>query len=178
MELTEKFVRGEKVYDGKLLQVHRDIVALPDGSEEVREVIRHPGAAVVVPHLGHGRLVLVRQFRYALNRETLEFPAGRLDPQEDPLDCARRELAEETGYLAGKWRHLFSLHPAPGYTDERLEIYLAEDLSTGESHPDDDERVQLIEASFDQLVDWFQQGKITDSKTCAALLYLKAFGLF
>lgn len=175
--LTETFLRGGRVYDGKLLKVHRDIVRLPDGGEEVREVLRHPGAAVVVPHLGQNRFVLVRQFRYAINYETIEFPAGRLDPQEEPLACAKRELSEETGYMAGVWKHLFSLHPAPGYTDERLEIFLAEQLVPGPSSPDADENLLIVECNLDQLVSLFQEGKITDSKTCSAILYLKTIGI-
>jgi len=175
--LIETFLSGQRVYDGKLLKVHRDVVRLTDGKEEVREVLRHPGAAVVVPHLGQNRFVLVRQFRYAINRETLEFPAGRLDPDEEPLVCAQRELSEETGYSAGRWQHLFSLHPAPGYTDERLEIFLAEQLRPGPTNPDEDENLVIVEGNLDQLIQWFQEGKISDAKTCAALLYLKATGI-
>lgn len=175
MQLTEIFKQGEKTFDGKLLKVHRDIVRMPDGREEVREVLRHPGAAVVVPHLGAGRYVLVRQFRYAIGTETVEFPAGRLDDGEDPLACARRELAEETGFRAQRWKLLFHLHPAPGYTDELLYIYLADGLTAGENHPDADELVLSEQATLDQLVIWFQEGKITDAKTAAAILFLKAF---
>lgn len=175
MELTEKRRRGEKVFNGRLLQVHLDVVALPDGVEEVREVIRHPGAAVVVPHLGDGKFIFVRQYRYAIDRETLEFPAGRLDPQEDPEICARRELAEETGFTARRWKLLFCLHPAPGYTDELLHIYLAEGLEAGPDHPDADQRVLTLEVSLEQMMAWFHEGKITDGKTCAAMLYMKAF---
>jgi ADP-ribose pyrophosphatase len=174
MKLTEEFLHGERVYDGKLLKVHRDVVRLPSGKEEIREVIRHPGAAVVVPHLGGGRFVLVRQFRYALNRETLEFPAGRLDASESPLRCAKRELAEETGYLSKRWKRLFTLHPAPGYTDEILHIFLAESLQPGASHPDDDENLLIVEATLEQLLNKLRKGQITDSKTSAAILFLKA----
>ena len=175
--LTETLVRGQRVYDGKLLKVHRDVVQLPDGKEEVREVLRHPGAAVIVPHLGNHRFVLVRQFRYAINRETLEFPAGRLDSDEEPLVCAKRELSEETGYVASRWKHLFSMHPAPGYTDEILEIFLAEQLLSGPNNPDDDENLVIMEADLDQLIQWFREGKITDAKTCAAILHMKANGI-
>jgi len=175
--LTEIFLHGQRVYDGKLLKVHRDIVRLPNGKEEVREVLRHPGAAVVVPHLGQSRFVLVRQFRYAINQEVIEFPAGRLDLDEEPLVCAQRERSEETGYIAGRWQHLFSLHPAPGYTDERLEIFLAEQLQPGLTNPDEDENLVIVEGNLDQLLQWFREGKITDAKTIAALLYLKAIGI-
>ncbi len=175
MDLNERCQHSEKVYDGKLLQIYRDLVTLANGHEEVREVIRHPGAAVVVPHLGKGRYLLVRQFRYALRRETLEFPAGRLEPGEQPLDCARRELREETGYIAQRWTHLFSLHPAPGYSDELLEIFLAEGLTAGPSQPDEDEQVLAVQVSLKELLERFKAGRITDAKTNSALLYLKAF---
>jgi ADP-ribose pyrophosphatase len=175
LDLTEKLKFSEKVYDGKLLQVYRDVVRLAEGTEEVREVMRHPGAAVIVPHLGEGRLVLVRQYRHALGRETLEFPAGRLDPDEAAEGCARRELAEETGYQAKRWTRLFATHPAPGYTDELLHLYLAQELVAGPSHPDDDEQVLITEASLDQLLQMFHAGEITDAKTVTAILYLKAF---
>jgi ADP-ribose pyrophosphatase len=175
LDLTEKLKSSEKVYHGRLLQIYRDIVTLSHGAEEIREVMRHPGAAVIVPYLGDGRYVLVRQFRHALGRETLEFPAGRLDPGEDPENCARRELAEETGYQARRWRKLFSTHPAPGYTDELLHIYLAQELTAGPNHPDDDEQLLAIELTSVQLVHKFQTGEITDSKTVAAILYMRAF---
>jgi ADP-ribose pyrophosphatase len=175
VQLTETFQRGEKTFEGKLLQVHRDIVRMPNGREEIREVLRHPGAAVVVPHLGGGRYVLVRQYRYAIGAETVEFPAGRLDGEEDPLACARRELAEETGFTAQRWKLMFRLHPAPGYTDELLYIYLADGLQEGKNHPDADELVESEQATLEQLVIWFQEGKITDAKTAAAILFLKAF---
>lgn len=173
VDLTERFLHGERVYDGKLLKVHRDTVAMPNGHEEVREVIRHCGASVIVPHLGDDRYVLVRQYRYALGRETLEFPAGRLDPGEEPLDSARRELKEETGYLATRWEELFQIHPAPGYSDERLWIYLAEDLQAGQNSPDPDELVLVVEMSLDEILRRLKKGEITDSKTVAALLYLQ-----
>jgi len=175
VNLIEKFLRGEIVFDGKLLEVHRDIVAMPDGHEEVREVIRHSGAAVIIPSLGDDKYVLVRQYRHALGRETLEFPAGRLDPGENPADCALRELTEETGYRAGKLEFLFNVHPAPGYTDELLWIYHASELTPGESRPDPDEIVFMVEMSLDELLHRFKNGEITDSKTLNALLYLKCF---
>ncbi|MFH1734891.1 MAG: NUDIX hydrolase [bacterium] len=158
-----------------MLQVHRDVVALSDGHEEVREIMRHPGASVIIPDLGDGRLVLVRQFRYALDRETLEFPAGRLDPGEDPETCAKRELAEETGYQAGKLDFLLKIHPAPGYTDELIYIYRASEMTAGKAHPDSDEELFTVEITVDELVEKLQQGILTDSKTINALLYYRCF---
>jgi ADP-ribose pyrophosphatase len=176
LDLTEILKSSRLVYDGKLLQVHRDVVSLEGGNEEIREVLRHPGASVVAPYLGDGRFALVRQYRHAIGRETLEFPAGRLDPGEAPLDCARRELAEETGYRTGQLRHLFSTHPAPGYTDELLHVFLAQDLIAGPNHPDGDEQILVEERTLDQLLTQFLEGKITDAKTAMTILYLKMFG--
>ncbi|MCX6639488.1 MAG: NUDIX hydrolase [bacterium] len=175
MDLTEKFVRGELVFEGRLLKVHRDVVQLPDGHEEVREVMRHPGAAVVIPYLDDGRIVMVRQYRYALSSETLELPAGKLDSDEDPLVCARRELSEETGYEANHWTHLFCTYPAPGYTDELLWIYLAEDLIPGPNHPDPDEQLLVVHMPLEQALLKIKQGQITDCKTLSALLFLQVF---
>ena len=175
MDLTEKFIRGEQVFAGKLLKVYRDVISMPDGHEEIREVLRHPGAAVIVPHLGENRYVLVRQYRYALQKETIEFPAGRLDPGEDPLSCAQRELVEETGYRAERFNYLFKIHPASGYTDELIHVYKAENLVEGVSNPDPDEVVLTVQKSFDELLEMVRNGEITDSKTANALLFLQCF---
>jgi len=175
MDLKEKFIKGRRVYDGKLLKVHRDVIAMPDGRQKIREVIRHSGASVIVPHLGNYRFVMVRQFRYALGRETLEFPAGRLDVGEDPLICARRELKEETGYSAGRWEEMLMIHPAPGYSDEQLWIFKAEELKPGKNNLDSDELVQVVELSLDELMERLSKGKITDAKTVTALLFLKCW---
>ncbi len=175
MEFTEKCLRDRMVFDGKLLKVYRDEVVMPDGREEVREVIRHSGASVIVPITDDDQFIMVKQFRYALGSVTLEFPAGKLNQGEDPLDCARRELEEETGYLAESWEEILQLHPAPGYSDERLWIYLARNLHSGQSHADPDELVQVVKMPADELLSWSKKGKITDAKTVAALLYLQVF---
>jgi ADP-ribose pyrophosphatase len=173
--LNENLVRSEEVYSGALLKIYRDIVETPDGHHEAREVLRHPGASVVVPHLSDNRFVMVRQFRYALDQETLEFPAGRLDPGENPENCARRELAEETGYQADCVTFLFKIHPAPGYTDEIIYVYLAENLTPGPSCPDPDEYLLTTTISLDDLMQRFKKGEITDSKTLNAIFYLSLF---
>ncbi len=175
MNLTEIPLHSKLVFDGILLKVYRDQVAMPDGQEKIREMIKHPGAAVIVPHLGDNRFVLVRQYRYALKRETLEFPAGRIDNGEDPQECARRELTEETGYQAGKMEPLFQIHPAPGYSDELLWIFKASDLVPGFTNPDPDELVTTVEMSLDELVELFRKCEITDSKTVNAIMFLKCF---
>lgn len=173
MEFTEKCLKSEKVFAGKLLKVWRDEVLLPDGREEVREVIHHSGAAVIVPILDDGDFILIKQFRYALGEVTIEFPAGKLEFGEDPLTCARRELEEETGYLADDWQELFQLHPAPGYSDERLWIFLARNLHAGKEKFDADEIVESVRMSQDDLWKRLRNGEITDAKTVAAICFLK-----
>ena len=127
-DLTEKQLSTSNVYDGRLLHVREDQVALPNGNTATREYIVHPGAVVVVPLLDNGDVLMVRQFRYPLNREFHELPAGKIDPGEDVLACGQRELLEETGYAAQDWKFLTTIHPCIGYSDERILIYLAQGL--------------------------------------------------
>jgi ADP-ribose pyrophosphatase len=172
VELKETYLHGACVYDGKLLKVFRDVVAVPGGSEEVREVIRHPGAAVIVPELADGRFLLVRQFRYALGIDTMEFPAGKIDPGEDPLNCARRELQEETGYRKGEWEPILKAYPLPGYSDELHWFYHAIKLLPGSSNPDPDEKVVVEKHSPEEIDQMIRGGEITDGKTIIAWLYM------
>lgn len=167
--LEESPLESLPVYDGVLLKVRRDRVALPDGSESVREYITHPGAVVVVAVLPDGRLLFERQFRYPLRRAFLELPAGKIDAGEDLLACARRELREETGYDAGAWLYLGVMHPCIGYSDERIEIFLARDLTHVGDALDDGEFLEVLTFSVDEAVRAVMEGVITDAKTITAL---------
>lgn len=167
--LEESPLESLPVYDGVLLKVRRDRVALPDGSESVREYITHPGAVVVVAVLPDGRLLFERQFRYPLRRAFLELPAGKIDAGEELLDCARRELREETGYEAGAWHYLGVMHPCIGYSDERIEIFLARDLTHVGDALDDGEFLEILTFSVDDAVRAVMEGVITDAKTVTAL---------
>ena len=151
--------------------MYRDEVALPAGGTSVREYIRHPGAAVMVPRLDDGRLIFVRQFRYALDRVMVEFPAGKLDPGEDPAVAAARELVEEIGYHPGKLTHLGLIHPCIGYSDERIEVYLAEELLPRPAAPEADELLEPFKLDLKEALKWVRQGKITDVKTIIALYW-------
>ena len=176
-DLTEHRLSGERVFDGKLLKVHRDRVRLPDGSEGTREYIRHPGAVAIVPIFDDGRLLLERQFRYPHRREFIEVPAGKLEPNEPHLATARRELLEETGYSAGEWTRLGVIHTAIAYTDEAIELFLARKLRREHAGQlDAGEFVDTLIVAFDEAIAMIRDGRVTDAKTVAALLWFKAFG--
>ncbi len=160
---------SEQVFSGALLKVCRDRVALPDGSESVREYIRHPGAVVVVAVLDNGALLFERQFRYPLRRAFLELPAGKIDAGEDILDCAVRELREETGYEARHWQHVGVMHPCIGYSDERIEIFFASGLRHVGHAWDEGEFLELLELPFAEVEARIQAGEITDGKTITAV---------
>lgn len=170
-EFIEETLESAQVFDGRLLKVYADKVRLPDGHESTREIIRHPGAVVVIAVLDNGKLLFERQFRYPLRRVMLEMPAGKIDAGEHILDTARRELREETGYRAKLWRHLGTLHPAIGYADERIEIFWAQGLSFVGENPDHGEILEIVEMSLADALLAVRDGEITDGKTISALLW-------
>lgn len=171
--LIEVELESTQAYHGHLLDVRVDRVRQPDGREATREYIRHQGAVVVVPILDNGELVFERQFRYPLRRVFLEFPAGKIEADEDVLMTGQRELLEETGYTASDWRHLGVLHPCIGYSDERIEIFSARGLQrTPEGQRlDQGEFVELLTLSLDAALEAVRHGEITDGKTIAALFW-------
>jgi ADP-ribose pyrophosphatase len=171
LDLTEITVSSRDVYDGELLHVRADLARLPDGKVAVREYIMHPGAVVIIPLLDNGDLVLERQHRYPLHRDFYELPAGKIDFGEDPLQCAQRELLEETGYTASKWRYVTTLHPCIGYSDEKLMYYVAEGLSFTGASLDDGEHLEVFTLTLSMALDWVKTGKITDNKTVSGLFW-------
>jgi len=175
MDLKEHLVRGEEVFAGTLLRVRRDVVRLPDGSESVREYIRHPGAVAVVALFDDGRVLLERQFRYPHGREFIELPAGKLEPGEPHAETARRELLEETGYVASNWTRLGLINPSIAYTDETIELYLARGLEKREAKLDAGEFLEVLTPSFDEAIAMLRDGRITDAKTITGLLWVQAF---
>lgn len=139
--ISEKILSSVRSFEGRLVKVDSVDIELPNGHKTQHEVIRHPGAVCVIALDDQGRVLIVRQYRTALERVTIEVPAGKIDPGEDPEDAVRRELAEETGYAAGQIRRLASIAVAVGYSDEIIHLYMATDLTPGSAHPDDDEFV-------------------------------------
>ena len=165
---------SETIYDGKILHVERWQVTCPNGKAAAREIVVHKGAAAVVPVYADGTTLLVRQHRVAVDRVTLEIPAGKLDSVgEDPHDCAVRELEEETGLRAGRMTLLTSLLTTPGFCTEKIAIYLAQDLSQGQTHPDEDEFLSLVRMPLEDAVAMVMRGEIRDGKTICGLLMAK-----
>lgn len=170
--LHEEKLESTQVFDGVLLDVRRDRVRLPNDGESVREFIVHPGAVVVIGVLDDGRLLFENQFRYPLQRDFLELPAGKIDCGEEIGETARRELLEETGYVADAWRHLGVMHPCIGYSDERIEIFLARGLrKVAEPALDHNEFLDVLSLSLDEAVAAVREGRITDAKTITALFW-------
>jgi ADP-ribose pyrophosphatase len=170
--LVETRIASEDVFDGKLLHVRRDTVRLPDGGTATREYIVHPGAVMIVPRLPDGKLLMERQFRYPMARIFIEFPAGKIDPGEDPAATAARELLEETGYTAERWAHIGTLHPLITYSTERIEIYTADALTFVGTKLDAGEFVETFAATLDDALGRIDRGEITDVKTMLGLLLL------
>lgn len=171
--LTEHTLDSRLAFQGTLLRLYVDNVRSADGHVGTREYLRHPGAVMVVPLLADGRVVLERQFRYPLKRTAIEFPAGKIDTGERPLACAQRELLEETGYRAGKWSYMGGLHNAIAYSDEKIEMFLAEELTHEGAALDAGETLEVFTAPWQQVLQWVAEGKITDVKTMLGVMWLE-----
>lgn len=170
MELNEKTLTSRLVYDGGLLKVYYDTVELVNGATSWREVIRHPGAVVMVPVDDEGNVYLVRQFRYPYGKVVLEVPAGKLEYGEEHFSAAQRELEEEIGAKAERWTPMGEMLPTPGFCDELQHVYLARGLTFGACHPDDDEFLEPVRMPMAEAVEMAVDGRLEDSKTVAAIL--------
>ncbi len=169
-DIAERPVSEEEVFSGHIFSVSRLRVELPDGREAERDVVRHPGAVAIVALTDEGRICLVRQYRASLGRVTVEIPAGKLGPGEDPLECAKRELLEETGMEAQRIAYLTTIATSAGFTDELIHIYMATGLSFGASSPDSDEFINVDLVELGELVDAVLDGRIEDVKTVVGAL--------
>lgn len=161
----------QSIYQGRVIEVEEHTVRLPNGRTAKREIVRHPGAVAIVAQTLDNRLVLVSQFRKGPDKTLLEIPAGKLEPGEDPADCARRELAEETGFVPGDLQLVYSFYTSPGFADERISLFYARDLSAGPDHPDEDEFVTVHALTADELRQMLGSGQVDDAKTLVGLLW-------
>ncbi|MCE5303460.1 MAG: NUDIX hydrolase [Planctomycetaceae bacterium] len=160
----------EILYQASRFRVERVVQTTPDGQQHIRQVVRHPGAVVILPLLDGDRVCLLRQYRVAVRQTLIELPAGTLEPGEDPADCARRELAEETGYRAGRIEPLLTFYMSPGILDEQMHLYVATSLQPGPTSFDAGEDIQPLLCTWPQALEMVRTGKITDGKTLVALL--------
>lgn len=171
--LTEQTLESRLAFEGTFLRLYVDTVRSADGHIGTREYLRHPGAVMIVPLLPDGRVVLERQFRYPMKRTAIEFPAGKIDTGESPFHCARRELLEETGYRAGKWSYLGCLHNAIAYSDESIEMFLAEELVHEGAALDAGETLEVFSEPWKRLLEWVRDGTVTDVKTMLGVMWLE-----
>lgn len=168
-DLIEKSLGSTRLFEGKVINLRRDEVLLPNGRTATREVVEHPGAVAVIPRTKEGNIIMVRQFRHPIGQILLEVPAGKLDPDEKPEACALRELAEETGFVAGRLRKLTAMFTTPGFTNEVIHVYLAEDLEESDKQPDEDEFISTEVYTPEQLHQMIDSGEICDAKSLVAL---------
>ena len=170
IDLTERQLDSEAVFDGALLHVRRDRVSLPDGSTGTREYIVHPGAVAILPLFDDGRILLERQYRYPLGQVLIEIPAGKIDPGETTETTAKRELLEETGYVAAQWSYMTTIHPICAYTNERVEIWLARGLKDeGGQRLDPGEFLETFTLPVAEALEWVRDGRVSDVKTIIAI---------
>ena len=171
MNLTEKMLKSQLIFDGKVLHVYKDDIELPNKKQGMREYIKHIGAVCVVPITDDGKVILVKQYRYAVQQELLEIPAGKLDSSdEDPLEAAKRELREETGAIAKNITPLGLYLGSPAILSEKIHMYLATGLTIGETSPDEDEFIEICHIPIDEAVKMVLEGSIPDGKTQAGIL--------
>jgi ADP-ribose pyrophosphatase len=175
MDMREKTISSEVLYDGKIIKLHLDKVICPNGAEALREIVRHPGGVAVVAVDDDGYVYMVRQYRIPYDEIMLEVPAGKLDKGENPDVAACRELREETGLVADKIVFMGNFYPSVGFCDENLRMYIATGLNQGEADPDDDEFVEVEKIHIDTLADMIMDNKIRDGKTIASVLKAREY---
>ena len=175
MAKTGKIVQSEMIYQGKVFGVRRDEVEEPSGVRATREVITHPGSVVVLPVLADGKIVMIRQYRHATRQYLWELVAGRKEPEETPKQGAARELLEETGYRAKRFKIFLDVFPTPGFLEERMYLLLAEGLTAGEAQPEEDEKIEVRAYRVNELKQMIKSGRLRDAKSIAGILYYLTF---
>lgn len=169
--LQEKTIKSEKIYSGRVVHLRKDEVSLPDGKRSTREIIEHPGAVVILAESNQGKLIMVQQFRKAVEEVLLELPAGTLEPSERMIACARRELEEETGYRAKSWKKIYDFYSTPGFCNERLNLYFARNLVKTKPETDHDEFIEVIEVDKEKVRLLLEKKQIRDAKTLVGILW-------
>ncbi len=169
MDYFEKTLKSDTIYDGKILRLDVETVLLPNDNTSIREIVRHPGAVAILPINSHREIYFVKQYRKALDMELLEVPAGKLEKDEIPYECAMRELQEEIGFAAGKLTLLGSFYSSPGFSNEIIYVYKAENLTPSQLPPDDDEFINIVKMSIEDSLNMLDKGLIKDAKTAIAL---------
>lgn len=165
----EVTIRTETIYEGKVVKLQLDEVRLPNGKTSMREIVKHPGAVAILPLTDNGRMIVVEQYRKPLERSIIEIPAGKLDTGEEPINCAIRELREETGFTAKQINHLCSFYTSPGFANELLHLFIGEGLTAGEAQPDEDEILEYREMTLEEAYQAIETGEIRDAKTIMAV---------
>lgn len=171
--LVETCINSEVAYQGPFMTVKCDTVRLPDGKQATREYVKHPGAVMVIPLFDDGRVLMESQYRYAMGKVMYEYPAGKLDPNEDSLTCAKRELLEETGYTAREYIYLTRVHPIISYSTEFIDIYVARGLTAGERKLDEGEFLEIFTAKLTDVSEWVRTGQISDVKTIIGTFWVE-----
>ena len=172
---TAEILSSEMVYQGRVFGLRRDEVVEPSGVRATREVITHPGSVVVLPVLPDGRIVMIRQYRHATRQYLWELVAGRKEPEETPKEGAARELLEETGYRAKRFKVFLDVFPTPGFLEERMYLLLAEGLTAGEAEPEEDEKIEVRAYRVNELKKMIKSGRLRDAKSVAGILYYLTF---
>ena len=170
-----KVMSSETPFHGRVFDVRREQVKEPGGVEATREFVVHNGSVVILPVFDDGRMLLVRQYRHSVGGYLWELVAGRMEPGENPLPGAKRELLEETGYTARRWQQILDVFPTPGFVSERMVVFIAHGLRAGVAHPEEDERITARAFSPRELEDWIRTGKLRDAKSIAGILYYLRF---
>ncbi|MBU5677545.1 NUDIX hydrolase [Alkaliphilus sp. MSJ-5] len=170
MTMEEKTMKCERVYEGRIINVRVDTVELPDKKYSKREIVEHPGAVGIIPITSDKKIILVKQFRKPVEDILLEIPAGKIEPKEEPYICALRELEEETGFKTDTVEKLLEFYTTPGFSNEIIHIYLAENLKEGIANPDEDENIDVVELSIEEAMEKINIGEIKDAKTIIAIL--------
>lgn len=171
--INERTVKSDKIYQGKVINLRVDTVELPDKKYSKREIVEHPGAVAIIPITKDKKIIMVKQYRKSVEEVLLEVPAGKLEIGEEPIECASRELLEETGYKSNNIEYLFKFYTSPGFSNEVISIFIARDLQKDMAQPDEDEYIEIEEYSIDELINMIKDEKIKDAKTILSILSVK-----